>query len=706
MSPGRIHALRSWVLASLASISTTLFASENLAVPEDGNSWVVVENAITGRKETTVFFLTRPDIGDPGARDPCPLNYYSVKLSPGLPAANPEIVAKGVCGGSFQKSRLLDNGDALIMIRDRLERWRSGEKISSVNFSSLDATGKLGVSTDMAGGQFYDIAPNGNIVLAVVSGSNAQDRGEYAGSSLVVTGMMPGGKKRWEVRFADSGQYDTIEQVRAGADGSALLYRTSLASPLGSAEGQLHFIRPDGSKKLIRLNETGAPPDMDSLTNMSQEDLQRFMQSQGQSDPESIERLDALAREGGGFDVLFQRKGGGARREGFFLYRLGVNGKLQSEIALGNHIETHGLDRWFDFRVEDDQLVLLSKAPVTQKVVRGVKRKWGQIIVSWIALDSGVPRPYLIPLDDRYLEAAMNAGDAGQKDLEGQPGSEPVLLATLGGEPLVVSVGWVSNRQVVRLHVADEQLTAFTEVVDERRSRQAKEDAREQRRTDREARKARMRANTAAAAGMSEEEYFALSKEEQKEALMRNGGADILMESMTREAQSAREEMERQGQPGATPSTPQQYGDSSDMQAQIAAAMAEAQRQMEADPNMTPEMRAQMAAIMAQAGQGMGEQAAPSQALVVSNPEPESVLKVDARKRVLIEFENLDRRLMTLLIFDRETGRELLKKDYPDGLIREQVDFSQFKLPLKQIGVLYRETGGMILADLTPVIAQ
>jgi hypothetical protein len=125
------------------------------------------------------------------------------------------------------------------------------------------------------------------------------------------------------------------------------------------------------------------------------------------------------------------------------------------------------------------------------------------------------------------------------------------------------------------------------------------------------------------------------------------------------------------------------------------------------DPNMTPEMRAQMAAIMAQMSQGTGGQlAAPVQGSSGATAMPENALKVDSGGRGLIEYENKDGRLVTLLIFNRKTGEELLKKNYPNGVIHEYVDFSRFNLPLEQIGVIYREIAGMILEDLTPVMTH
>ena len=700
-----IHCL----LAFLTAISGYAHASENIAVPADTNSWVVVENAIVDGNETTVFFLTRPDIRDPEARNPCSLNYYSIRLQPGLPSASPAAVARGVCGGTAQKSRLLDNGDALIIVRDRLERWRAGEKISSRKFSSIDAVSKLGISTDMAGGQFYDIAPDGSLLLAVQSGHPAGGSNEHAGSAIVMTALKPDGKQRWEARFSQQDAASMVKQVWIGANGSALLHANHLESGLSPAEEvRLHFVSAAGSKELIVLNDSGSAPDFANMGNMTPQDLQRyFQQQQQQPEPESIGKLDALARDDGGFDVLFQRKGGGEGRKGFFLYRLDADGNVQTELALGSHIEMHGLERWSDFRIEGNQLILLGQAPVTQKVVRKVRKKWGQNIVSWIDMDTGIPVPRLIPLDKRYLEAAMSAGDEGQQYLEGQPGSEPVLLSKLDGKPLVVSVGWLSKRQIIRLHEADETLTVFTEVMDERQAKADREAGRQQRAADRDAATARMRAAEAAAAGMGEEEYFALSPRQQKEAIIRNAGHEQLMQAMTQEAQTLQE-----GLAAAGPNTSRQQaaGDP------FAAAMAQAQQQMANDPNIPPEMRAQMAAAMAGMNQGAGNQAAtmpgmpfqaaPQQDTGKHAALPDNLLKVDAGRRGFIEYENPDGRLMTLLIFDRQSGEELLKKDYRDGVIYEYVDFNRFNRPLEQIGVIYREVSGLILKDLTPVVSK
>jgi len=358
--------------------------------------------------------------------------------------------------------------------------------------------------------------------------------------------------------------------------------------------------------------------------------------------------------------------------------------------------------------------MLLSSAAVTQKIVRKVKKKWGQNIVSWIDLNTGTPTARMIPLDKQYLEAALNAGDEGQQYLDGQPGSEPELLTTLGGKPLVVSVGWISHRQVLRLNEADEQLMAYTEAFDEKQAKLAKKASRTQRKANREASKQRLNADMAAAVGMTPEEYAALSNKERKEAMVRSGDMDAMMAAMTKQAQEL-----QQAQGYQQSLSTQQAATPQDMNAQMASAMAEMQEKMANDPNMTPEMRAQMSAMMGQMGQSPGGQVtgtpglpgaqspvAPAQNVTVEAEVSENTLKVDSGKRGFIEYENKDGRPVTLLIFNRQTGEELLKKDYPDGVIYEYIDFSRFNLPLQHIGVIYRDVAGMILKDLTPVVAQ
>ena len=664
--------------------TANVVASGATLIPDDTNSRITVENAVINGDKTTVFFYTSPHLGDPGAGKPCPLNYYSVTLKHGLPTAKADIVAKGVCGGLFQKSRLQDNGEALILIRDRMERWQAGDKINSRTFSSINDIKKLGVTTDMMGGQHYDISANGDVVVLIQSGNQDYDRKKYGGFSMVMAALKPDGSHRWEEKFSGDATPSGIDRIWAAPGGSALVFATYVSSTLTSEISQLDFINASGTRNTIQLGKAESPFDFSNMGKVSPQEMQKLFASKGKTKPESVKKLAAVARTDGGFDVLFHRTGGEQGREGYFLYRIGADGALLSEHSLGNRITEHGLEHWSDFYVNGEQLVLLSRVQATQHGVNSKRKKWAQNAVSWIDLDTGMPTTRLIPLDSRYLEAAMNAGDEERQYLDGTPGGEPALLTTIGGVPLTVSIGRTSRRPALRFNEATDQLMTYTEAYDEKQATLAKEAARQQRKTDRETNKQKIRADTAAAAGMTREEYDALSKQEQMKALIRNGGMEKLMGSMMQMSQ--------------------------ELQSQ--------QRAQKNSPGQQTTMPAEMAAMMEQMGQRPGGQniipglpvVPPQPAPTVSNngfalPSEESVI-LNANQQGFLEFDSADGQALTLLIVNRQSGDELLKKDYPDGAIYEYVDFNRFNLPLVQIGVIYKEVDGVVLKDLTPVVVH
>jgi hypothetical protein len=695
--------VRNLLLLSTALPSVNAFTAGNITIPDDSNSRITVENAIINGNETTVLFYTWPDLGDPDSGKPCPINFYSVSLKSGLPSATADVVAQGVCSGLLLKGGLLENGDARMIVGSRVEQWRRGEQLSSRKFSSISSMNGLSVSASQTGAQLFDVAPSGDVVLALSRG--AFDQSAFPGASMVLTNLRPNGELRWNVALSDVGEHFTPERIWAARDGGALFHLNvhSTESIVPVSENQLRFITAEGNQRTFTLMEVETPFDFQSIRPGSEEDMQRFFEHQQNTNPESIKTLAARARESGGFDVLFHRQGGKQGREGHFLYRLDPDGSMQAEIALGNHISEHGLDKWNDFYIAGDTLVLSSRVMATQHGIQARRKKWTQNVVSRIKLDSGIPVSRLIPLDRRYLEAAMNAGDAELQYLDGLPGGEPVLLTTVGDKPLSVSVGWISRRQVLRLNEAEEQLAVYNEAYEEKQAKLAKEASRQQRRAQRDAQTQRMQAAMAAAAGMSAEEFSRLSKEEQSEQLILSGNYQQITEVMSQEAAAmqSQQRMPSAGSASAAASTSQ------DMGAQIAAAMAQAQQ------HMTPEMRAQMEAALSQMSQGNGGQypgmptgANPSPAADPSKALPDNALAVDTEMRGFIEYENPDGRLMTLLIFDRTSGKELLKKDYADGLIYEYLDFSRFNLPPEKIGVIYREASGAIVKDLTPTITR
>jgi len=691
-----------------ATGSVNTLAAGTTVIPPDSNTRITVENSVVDGDETTVFFYTSPYLGDPNSGKECPLNFYAVTLRPGLPEATAKPVATEVCSGILSKGGLLDNGDALILARDRLERWRDGERLSSESFSSIEATEKLRVTTDDSGGQFYAISPDGNLVLALPGAGSAS--GNYPGSALVISSLQSDGEQRWERTFTDSIANAGALQLWASKGGGALLRMDTLVegSMVAESETSLLMISGSGSEKRIGLSEAAAPFDM--LSVKTQEDMQKFYEYQDQNQSESIESLNARPRPDGGFDVLFQRESSTGDRNGYFLVQVGSGGDILSETSLGNVLSDHGLDQWIDFYIEDDQLIVLSRVMATQHGVQAKRKKYMQNLVSRVPLDGGAPVSRLLPLDERYLEAAMNAGDEQRQYLPGLPGGEPVMLTRVGNTPLAVSVGFIGGHSTLRITEANDNLTAWNEYHEENQVRLAKKASRGQRKADREASQQQMNADLAASLGVTPEEYNALSNKEQKELMVRKGDPAAMQAMMEKHAAAAQQAM-----PAQQPGVPQ------DMNAQIADAMAKAQEQMANDPNMPPEMRAQMAAMMAQMGQAPGGQAAmppaaapppqaqpsqaqPSQTTGQAESPPEDAVMLDANLRGFLEFENLDGLAMTLLIFNKQTGEELLKKEYPDGAIYEYIDFSRFSLPLEQIGVIYRDISNQILAEPALVV--
>ena len=687
--------------------SNSMFAASATLIPDDSNSRITVENAVVDADGTTVFFFTWPDLDDFRSGVDCPLNYYSVRLTPGLPQSRAELVAKGVCGGLFQKSRLLGTGDALIVIQDRMERWRAGQQLAAKTFSSLDAVKGMGITTDQMGSQLFDIVPDGGMVIAryLQDGSGPQ----FPGATVQVASLGPEGGRRWINGVGQEGDHLTVQGLWAGADGGALLQVETMAASglLPQSQHRLVLVSPAGmstSRELTAMDGTDGPSDPG---NVSQEDLMRMLQNQGKARPESIRKLSVQPRARGGFEVLFQREGGAEGREGHFLQRLGSDGTLQSEIALGAPITEHGLEDWRHFEVTGNQLILFGKVQASQRGVEARRDTYSQGVVSWVDIPSGSVLSRLLPLDSRYLQAAMNAGDEDIQNLPGLPGGEPALLTELDGVPLAVSLGIIGGRNSLRVTEVTDDLPAWTEAYDRQRARIENEESKRQRTADREARQQQLNASLAASVGMTPEAFAALSSRERKEVMLRQGDAASLQQMAAQQAQAASQAAS--GQEGQAAGAP------ADQMSQFAAAMAEAQKEMANNPSITPEMRAQMAEAMAKMQQSSmapqvtvpAQPAAPAPA-VAPGPGalPEDAIVLDANLRGFVEFEHADGQALTLVIFDRQNASELFSKDYPDGTVYEYIDFNRYGLPLSRIGVVFRDAGGNALAEPALVVQQ
>jgi hypothetical protein len=559
-----------------ASLST--FAASNILNPPDSNSRVVVGNAVVKDNQTTVLFWTYPYLGDPGSGKNCPLNYYTVTLRPGLPQAQAELVAANVCGNGLEGGLLLDNGDALIMATRHIERWRAGKRISSHPTSSLGAT--TGRGFDPAyGDQLFKITPPGEITVAKVLHDNNQARS--AGNVWATTRLDESWNQIWTLRSGEPGQRSTIEGIWAMSKGSVLIHVSTMPADNSSFNSQhyLYFINAQGQlNQQVQLSIDDVPV-VEARPNMSQAELQQMFAQLAEANPESIEHLAAMENTDGGIDVLYQRKGGAPGREGHFLLKLKPNGNVDTEYSLSGRITQHGLQDWTGFYVAGDQLVLMSKVLATQHDVKAKRNKWSQIAVSWIDLEgTSAPTSRLIPLDRRYLEVALNAGDEQMQHLGGQPGGEPALLTTLAGTPVAVSVGITDRKPALRLDEASSQLLAYTEAYDNQQASAAKKKQQAQRKADRQARKQEMNKDMAAAVGMTPEAFAALSNKERKEAMVRNGDFNAMTAAASKQAATAQMQ-----QAAAPPGLPPELA------AQLQAAMAQMQQSTKTNVNtMSP----------------------------------------------------------------------------------------------------------------------
>jgi hypothetical protein len=682
--------IASFLAAALAPASGR--AAGTTLIPPDSNRRVEVLDARVRGDATTVLYYTYPDLGDPNAGKPCPLNFYTVTLRPGLGDVAQEPVAAGVCGFLGARARLLPNGELLILVQDRIERWRKGQRVASVAFSSVEAIRGLGVDAGNAG-QVFDLAANGDAVVALPLPPGRQPRG--ANSGWQVIGLSATGQHRWTVRLKapteQPGEQPSeqlgVAGLWAGTDGSALVYVD--ASPSGGAsfaiERRLYPVSPAGELLHPVVIARDQQPDLQSLSALGPEDMSRLGELMQGSYSEGITRLNVLPRPGGGFDVLLDRSSGGENRAGQFLYRIGHAGQLEQELALTDRIGEHGLERWADFRVEGDRLILLSEVTASQPGVQARRDTYPQIAVSWMRLAGGPPLTRLVPLEQRYLAAVMNAGDEAVQRIDNRPGGEPVRLSRLGNAPLAIAIGYLERRFALRLDEAGEELLAWDEVYQQSQTKLAREDALQQGKAARQARTQQLAADMAAAVSMTPEEYAALSDTERKAAMIRSGDMDAMMAAAQKQATIAMQQMnEAQGQGAAADA----------MDPQAAAAMQQAMAALAA------------AGVDPSALAGTPPGAPPAGAAAAGEPAPEDVLEVDASQRGFVEFEHPDGAPVTLLVSDRTTEKELLRKTYDDGVIYEHVDFSRFQRPLAQIRVQYLDAAGTALEELTPAIAR
>ena len=137
------------------------------------------------------------------------------------------------------------------------------------------------------------------------------------------------------------------------------------------------------------------------------------------------------------------------------------------------------------------------------------------------------------------------------------------------------------------------------------------------------------------------------------------------------------------------------------MEAMVAAVMKQAQA---AQSGMTPEQQAQMQQIMQGNGMQMPANTMPDTHTTesVQAEQPEEILTVDSLQRGHIQYRSSSKEAVSLKVINRQTGDELMSRDFPDGVIDEYVSLGRYKLPFEQLGVIISDVSGDVLEDLTP----
>jgi hypothetical protein len=182
---------------------------------------------------------------------------------------------------------------------------------------------------------------------------------------------------------------------------------------------------------------------------------------------------------------------------------------------------------------------------------------------------------------------------------------------------------------------------------------------------------------------MTPEEYNALSNKEQKEAMIRQGDPNAMIAEMMKQAQEMQQSMAGSGE-------------SPEMNAQMQAAMEQVQQAMQGAGYEMP-------------GSMPGTASPTTSPQSIPPPQgnaPAEILTVDALMRGHVQFKSPDGKLTTMAVINRETGEELLNREYADGVIDEYLNFGRYKLPLEQVGVVIKNTRGDVLEDLTPTISR
>lgn len=455
------------VLAAAAA-----WAGEISVANGDRNLLINVQDALPDDRGTRLLFYTSPDRTQAHVRENCTANFYVLDLQPGLPAAEPRLLAGNFCGAFGMSGTLLSGGDVLIVAGDRVETWRDGSgKVGSWKFSGVDSLHGYW-NTINEGNTPLAVARNGNLVMAK---GLPRQRNDTETASAVVIGLSADGATRWLFELDEPDVLLGVLHVWATVDGGALLHAAARpmsgtglpgapAPPGGivTSQDRLYRISPSGGLSAPVIVASTTMPDFANplpMPDVSKDPaaLQAFFEKQqALSNIEAVDRIAAHPVSAGIVNVLIRRGSNIEARQGNNLYRIGSTGEVISEVSIEESVSGEGLRNWTDFSVDDGHVALYGSVGTRAN-------RLPQGYLCRIDIPGGRAITRLVPLNELGLAAARSAADEQMQTLENNPAQQPELLSRLGEQLLMVSLVMRSRRAAIQLDEATEQLAVFTE---------------------------------------------------------------------------------------------------------------------------------------------------------------------------------------------------------------------------------------------------
>ncbi len=446
----------------------TVAADTNYVVGIDRNYFVRAIDWVDTGPETRVLVLTYPSTDQPHIREGCTVNFYSLALRPGLESMQLVPLVENYCGHRLEESgRLLANGDAVLLMDDRVETFRPGTgRIAGWSLAEVPELQRYpsAITHDI---RTIDVYPDGSVVFA--SGF-PRARGDIETPSAVVAGLSQTGDLQWEYIFDERGVQLAPMDIWATADGGALLHvRASPMRGAGMPDGVAPAGMPDSEHRLYRMSASGrvsepvviaetristAPVELPDIT-VDPEGYRAALNAAVNAsvyNSYSAGQLVGHARPDGSIDLLLGRGTKEVR-----VVRIDPEGRAVLDEVLTEDIQTEQHRRWQDGFITGDVLTIFGTLGLKET-------RLPQGYASSLDLGSKQLSTKLAPLEGPGLEAAINARDAERRFLEHDPSQQPQLIARLAANPLLVSVIHRNRKQALQITEVDDTLQSYPPV--------------------------------------------------------------------------------------------------------------------------------------------------------------------------------------------------------------------------------------------------